>query len=116
MANARTKARKPRSTVVSPVTTLREQVIRLEAAMVVCRATPKKEPVHTLRKATRYVEAQLALLELVPHLPPHQKEADKVRRHLKRVRKAAGTIRDFDVQHALVKDDTPTPTVRLRCF
>jgi len=105
--NVRTNARTPRSTAVAPVATLREQVIKLDAAMVVCRATPRKEPVHTLRKATRYVEAQLALLELVPHLPPHANQADKVRKRLKIVRKAAGNIRDFDVQRGLVKDDRP---------
>jgi CHAD domain-containing protein len=110
MANA-SKARTPRSPVVSPVVSpvalLREQVTKLDAAMVVCRATPKKEPVHSLRKATRYVEAQLALLELVPGLPPHKAQADKVRKRLKTVRQAAGTIRDFDVQQGLVRDDAP---------
>ena len=93
MAKA-SKARTPRSPVVSPVVSpvalLREQVTKLDAAMVVCRATPKKEPVHSLRKATRYVEAQLALLELVPGLPPHKAQADKVRKRLKTVRQAAG--------------------------
>jgi CHAD domain-containing protein len=113
MANANSNARTPSSPVVSPIATLREQIMRLEAAIVVCRVRPKKEPVHTLRKATRYVEAQLALLELVPHLPPHAKEANKVRKRLKRVRKAAGTVRDFDVQRALVKDDAPNkPTAK----
>jgi CHAD domain-containing protein len=115
MANARTKiqadsqAEAPTSSsiLVTPIATLREQIMRLEAAIVVCRVRPKKEPVHTLRKATRYVEAQLTLLELLPRLPPHAKEADKVRKRLKSVRKAAGIVRDFDVQRALVKDDTP---------
>jgi len=122
-ANARTKAARqaltkgppkvPRkaptapSTVVLPIATLHEQIMRLEAAIVVCRVRPKKEPVHTLRKATRYVEAQLALLELVPHLPMHAKEAKKVRKRLKSVRRAAGTVRDFDVQRTLVKADAP---------
>jgi CHAD domain-containing protein len=111
MANARTtiqaKAPTPNSNLVTPIATLREQIMRLEAAIVVCRVRPKKEPVHTLRKATRYVEAQLALLELLPHVPPHTKEADKVRKRLKSVRKAAGIVRDFDVQRKLVQDDTP---------
>ncbi len=113
MANASSKTRTPGSTVITPVATLREQIMRLEAAIVVCRVRPKKEPVHTLRKATRYVEAQLALLELVPHLPEHAKQANKVRKRLKSVRKAAGTVRDFDVQRSLVKDDTPNkPTAK----
>jgi CHAD domain-containing protein len=113
MANASSKTRTPRSTVVSPIATLHDQIMRLEAAIVVCRVRPKKEPVHTLRKATRYVEAQLALLELVPHLPPHAKQANKVRKRLKSVRKAAGTVRDFDVQRSLVKDDAPNkPTAK----
>jgi CHAD domain-containing protein len=95
------------STVVHPVATLHEQIMRLEAAIVVCRVRPKKVPVHTLRKATRYVEAQLALLELLPHLPTHAKEANKVRKRLKSVRRAAGIVRDVDVQRTLVKDDAP---------
>jgi CHAD domain-containing protein len=107
MANASSNQRTPRYPVVAPIATLRDQIMRLEAAIVVCRVRPKKDPVHTLRKATRYVEAQLALLELVPHLPAHAKQADKVRKRLKSVRKAAGTVRDFDVQRALVKDDAP---------
>jgi CHAD domain-containing protein len=107
MANSGITARMPQPSSVSPVATLREHAMKLEAAMLVCRASPKKEPVHTLRKATRYVEAQLALLQLVPHLPPHTSEADKVRKRLKTVRKAAGTVRDFDVQRTLVKDDVP---------
>jgi CHAD domain-containing protein len=41
----------------------------------------------------------------VPHLPAHAKEANKVRKRLKSVRRAAGTVRDFDVQRTLVKDD-----------
>jgi CHAD domain-containing protein len=108
MANASSTERTPRSTVVvTPIATLHDQIMRLEAAIVVCRVRPKKEPVHTLRKATRYVEAQLALLELVPRLPPHSKEAKKVRKRLKSVRRAAGIVRDFDVQRSLVKDDAP---------
>jgi CHAD domain-containing protein len=107
MANSEINARTPASNVVSPVALLRDQVTRLDAAVLVCRATPKKEPVHTLRKSTRYVEAQLALLQQIPGLPQHKAEADKVRRRLKSVRKAAGTVRDFDVQRKLVKDDAP---------
>ena len=107
MANSDTNARTPASNVVSPVALLRDQVTRLDAAVLVCRAIPKKEPVHTLRKSTRYVEAQLALLQQIPGLPQHAAEADKVRRRLKSVRKAAGMVRDFDVQRKLVKDDAP---------
>lgn len=113
MANANSSAQTPRYPVVRPIATLHDRIMRLEAAIVVCRARPKKDPVHTLRKATRYVEAQLALLELVPHLPAHAKQADKVRKRLKSVRKAAGTVRDFDVQRSLVKDDAPNkPAVK----
>jgi CHAD domain-containing protein len=113
MANASSNERTPQYPVVSPIATLHDQIMRLEAAIVVCRVRPKKGPVHTLRKATRYVEAQLALLELVPHLPAHAKQANKVRKRLKSVRKAAGTVRDFDVQRSLVKGDAPNkPTAK----
>jgi CHAD domain-containing protein len=93
--------------VVHPVAQLHERITRLDAAMVVCRAIPGKEPVHSLRKATRYVEAQLALLDLIPGLPSHTAEADKVRKRLRSVRRAAKSVRDFDVQRRLVKDDEP---------
>jgi CHAD domain-containing protein len=107
MANSGINARTPASNGVSPIALLRDQVTKLDAAVLVCRATPKKEPVHTLRKTTRYVEAQLALLQQIPGLPQHEAEADKVRKRLKSVRKAAGVVRDFDVQRKLVKDDAP---------
>ncbi|HWZ52502.1 MAG TPA: CHAD domain-containing protein [Granulicella sp.] len=108
----RTKARRPGSAVVSPVAQLREQVTRLDAAMIVCHAAPRKEPVHSLRKATRYVEAQLALLELIPGLPPHSGQAKKVLKRLKTVRRAAGNVRDFDVQRDLIKSDRPAENAR----
>jgi CHAD domain-containing protein len=100
--------------VVHPIAQLHERITRLDAAMVVCRALPKKEPVHTLRKATRYVEAQLALLELIPNLPAHTAEADKVRKRLRSVRRAAGSVRDFDVQRGLVKDDEPAKNAKAK--
>jgi CHAD domain-containing protein len=107
MANSDINARTPASNLISPVALLRDQVIRLDAAVLICRAIPRKEPVHTLRKTTRTMEAQLALLQQIPGLPRHEAEADKVRRRLKSVRKAAGAVRDFDVQRKLVKDDAP---------
>jgi CHAD domain-containing protein len=87
-------------------------VTRLDAAMVVCHATPRKQPVHSLRRATRYVEAQLALLELIPGLPPHAGQAKKVLKRLKTVRQAAGSVRDFDVQRSLIKSDRPAKDAR----
>ena len=42
-----------------PIHMFHAQVEALDAAMVVSRASPKKGPVHDLRTAARYVEAQL---------------------------------------------------------
>ncbi len=63
----------------------------------------KKDSVHRLRTSTRRIEAQLELLSLLPDLPDYRKAAKKVRRPLKELRRAAGLVRDLDVQRGLVK-------------
>lgn len=81
-----------------PVQVLREHTVALEAALLVCLTDPTHKPVHRLRTETRRVEAQLLLLEQQPGLPEHKDEADRLRRALKRLRRAAGDVRDLDVQ------------------
>ncbi|MCU1319127.1 MAG: domain containing protein [Edaphobacter sp.] len=98
------------STKASPIQTLRDHVTHLEAAITLCRADPKPKPVHLLRTTTRRIEAQLTLLSLLPHLPPHRKEAKKAQRLLKELRRAAGQVRDLDVQRDLIKDKTSADT------
>lgn len=85
-----------------PVQTLREAITNLEAAITLTIADPKPRPVHRLRTSTRRIEASLTLLELLPGLPEHGKAARKAAKLLKKLRRAAGVVRDLDVQHDLV--------------
>ncbi len=99
-----------KSTASRPIQTLREQITTLEAAITVCLADPSPKPVHKLRTGTRRVEAQLTLLSLIPGLPPYQKPEQKARRLLKKLRRAAGNIRDLDVQIDLIEEKTSAST------
>ncbi|HEY6413295.1 MAG TPA: CHAD domain-containing protein [Edaphobacter sp.] len=100
----------PTSTSARPIQTLRDQITNLEAAITVCLADPGPKAVHKLRTTTRRVEAQLTLLDLLSDLPPHQKTEKKARRILKKLRRAAGNIRDFDVQIHLIEAKTSATT------
>jgi CHAD domain-containing protein len=86
-----------------PVRTLRELVTSLEAAITLTLADPKPRPVHHLRTTTRRIEAQLELLALLPDLPNHDRPAGKARKRLRKLRRAAGRVRDLDVQRDLVE-------------
>jgi CHAD domain-containing protein len=85
-----------------PIQTLRETTEALEAAILVCLDNPDKPSVHRLRTTTRRIEAQFELLAMLPHLPPHKKESRKALRLLKKLRRAAGRVRDLDVQRGLI--------------
>lgn len=86
-----------------PIRTLREHVAALEAAMMICLASPKPRAVHRLRTTTRRIEGQLALLGMVPAIPMHDEQKTmKTRRNLKKMRRAAGGVRDLDVQQDLI--------------
>ena len=98
------------STIAHPIQTLREQVTALEAAITLCLANPKPKPVHLLRTTTRRIEAQLTLLSLLRGLPPHRKPAKKSRRLIRELRRAAGQVRDLDVQIGLIKEKTSAST------
>ena len=100
------------STTAHPIRTLREHVTALEAAITLCLAEPTAKPVHRLRTSTRRIEAQLMLFELLPALPPHDKAACKARRLLKKLRRAAGKVRDLDVQGDLIAAETPDDAPR----
>lgn len=58
---------------------------------------------HKLRTETRRVEAQISLLEQLRGLPGFRKEAERVHRQLKKLRRAAGRVRDLDIQQTLLK-------------
>ena len=80
-----------------PVQVLRDQTTALEAALSACLADPAPKAVHRLRTGTRRVEAQLLILAATPGLPACREPAAKLRRELRRLRRAAGAVRDLDV-------------------
>ena len=88
-----------------PVQTLRGSSKSLEAVMRSCLAHPRTETIHRLRTSTRRVEAQLALLTMLPGLPSHDEQKRKALRLLKRLRQAAGQVRDIDVQRDLIRTE-----------
>ncbi len=100
------------TTSAFPIRTLREHVTELEAALTLCLADPGVRPVHRLRTMTRRIEGQLALLDLLAGVPSHDKLARKARRVLKKLRRAAGTVRDIDVQIDLIKEALPEESSR----
>jgi CHAD domain-containing protein len=89
-----------------PVQQLREHATALEAAMAVCLAGAGEKPVHKLRSQTRRFEAQIMLLRQVHGVPTHTKERSEVLRELKKVRRAAGNVRDRDVHIGMLKEFT----------
>ena len=91
------------TTTTSPVRTLREHTLALEEAMTVCLSKPRPRAVHKVRTEARRVEAQLELLSLLKKLPSHRSEATRALRLLKKIRRAAGRVRDLDVQRKLLK-------------
>lgn len=91
-------------TAATPVQTLREHASRLEAAISVALARPKPKAVHALRSESRRIEAQLELLSMVHNLPAYRGPAQKLLQRLKKLRSAAGKVRDCDVQRKLLKN------------
>ena len=75
--------------------------------MLVAQTSADKNPVHKLRTGTRRMEAQLALVSLLPGMPEHTAQAAEVQRLLRRVRRAAATVRDVDVQIGMIEADMP---------
>jgi CHAD domain-containing protein len=101
-------ATRAQSAKAYPVQVLREHCTELEAAIELALVKPRRKPVHDLRTNSRRIEAQLELLGLLeaeePSLTGLSGRAAKVRKLLGAVRKAAGKVRDLDVQRDLVRD------------
>lgn len=99
-----------------PVKTLKEHVVALDAAMLVAVTAAEVGAVHKLRTGTRRVEASLRLLDVLAagahpaKVPEHSKEVKAVDRRLRRVRRAAGAVRDLDVQTEIIRYDMPAKT------
>jgi len=97
----------PSATTAHPVQSLREHTTALEAAITVSLADPTPKAVHKLRTESYRIEALLDLLNGLKHLPPFRAKAAKAVRQLKKLRRAAGRVRDLDVQLQLIQDHTP---------
>lgn len=95
--------------VTYPVRVLRQQATEFEAAISVCLAEPTVRAVHRLRTGTRRVEAQLLLLSFVPGVPEHREEAAQLGRELRRLRRVAGEVRDFDVHRKHLESLSAAP-------
>lgn len=74
-------------------------------AVVACRADPGKHAVHSVRTGTRKLEALLRkALEDHPGASHLHKTARKAQRNLKRIRRAAGPVRDLDIHRQLAEE------------
>jgi CHAD domain-containing protein len=109
-------ASRAQSAKAYPVQVLREHRTELEAAIELTMVKPRRKPVHELRTSSRRIEAQLELLGLLeaeePSLAGVSERATKVRKLLVGVRKAAGKVRDLDVQRDLVRDALDADSTR----
>ena len=75
---------------------------RLAEALLACRADADARSVHALRTTTRRIEALLQkVLTEHPRAAKLDRRIEKALRQLKKVRKAAGPVRDIDVQRKL---------------
>jgi CHAD domain-containing protein len=92
-----------------PVTVFLRQGLTLKAAIVAClkKASPKR--VHHLRSTTRRIEATLQLLILSADIPRIGKQSKPLQRSLRKLRRAAGAVRDADVQYNLLATYNRTP-------
>lgn len=91
------------ASVTSPVAALQAQIVALEATLAVCRAAPKPAAVHRFRSTSRRIQALLLLLEAQKGLPRFRAAADKLGRELRKLRRAAGSVRDADVHLKLLR-------------
>jgi CHAD domain-containing protein len=102
------------STAVRPVESLREHVTALEAAITLCLGDPASHAVHKLRSESRRIEAHVDLLRRLKGLPPFRNKAAKALSQLDKLRRAAGRVRDLDVQQKLIDDHLPADTIQSR--
>ena len=91
--------------MVTPSSIFERLSSELAETLVACRTDPGSHAVHSLRIAVRRIEALLhAIAEA--HLRDERLPVDaaKALRQLKRVRRAAGPVRDLDVQRRLIAE------------
>ena len=84
-------------------------------AVVACRAEPSKKAVHAVRTGTRRLEAVLQKVgEDHPQAKGLHRALKGVRKELSRIRKAAGAVRDLDVQMGLAEEVADAMRLRKR--
>jgi len=104
----------PSPIAVYPVQSLRDHVAALETAITVCLDEATPHAVHKLRTESRRIEAHLDLLRRLKGLPPFRAKAVKALRQLGKLRRAAGRVRDLDVQQKLIDDHLPDDSIQSR--
>ena len=102
------------SSAIHPIPLLRQHVTALQAAITVCLGEPTPHAVHKLRTESRRIEAHLDLLRRLKGLPPFRNKAAKALRQLNKLRRAAGRVRDLDVQQKLIDDHLPDDSIQSR--
>ena len=76
----------------------------LNHAVAVCLKNPRKLMVRGVRKTVRRMEGDLTLFKLLrSHMPPDPRQSTRIRKCLRHIGRAAGAVRDLDVQIDLVK-------------
>jgi CHAD domain-containing protein len=85
-----------------PVVTFLHYSATLKAAMEECAEKPKPKAVHQLRSSTRRMEAVLELLATSADQSGSRKEEKSFRKYLRKIRRAAGKVRDLDVHLELL--------------
>jgi CHAD domain-containing protein len=95
-----------------PVTVFLRQSLMLKTAIATClkKASPKR--VHHLRSTTRRIEATLELLVLSANISGIDKYSKPLQRSLRKLRRAAGAVRDADVQSDLLSAYNRTPDAK----
>ncbi len=104
----------PSPPAIHPISSLREHATALQAAITVCLGEPTPHDVHKLRTESRRIEAHLDLLRRLKGLPPFRNKAAKALRQLNKLRRAAGRVRDLDVQQKLIDDHLPDDSIQSR--
>ena len=95
-----------------PVTVFLRQSLTLKTAIAACLEKTSPKRVHQLRTTTRRIEATLELLIISADLTRIDKQSKPLRRSLRKLRRAAGDVRDADVQHDLLAAYHRTPDAK----
>jgi CHAD domain-containing protein len=95
-----------------PVTVFLRQALMLKAAIAACLKKASPARVHHLRSTTRRIEATLELLVLSAGISRIDKQSQPLQRSIRKLRRAAGSVRDADVQSDLLAAYNHTPDAK----